>query len=245
MPQPMQVAQTTSTVSKTAFMPFSPLLMPISPSRVSREYGSLAEHRPMRSTRTPNACSCWATLSQPLLLKADASTGPRLVFSHSQMIAEAVVVFPVPGGPWIKVKRCLHPAKASDHMGRSKLASSLHQQAHGELDFGHKDMKRHTVPSLPLIQNHIARILLRLIQVLLPKILALGIVLVCPNVFLARRAADVGFRVGGRSCQGIPLGRGGGRLPDVRVERICKRGARQKQPAEIRIVVPVPLAEWW
>mmetsp|Transcript_30907 Transcript_30907/g.73696 ORF Transcript_30907/g.73696 Transcript_30907/m.73696 type:complete len:204 (-) Transcript_30907:1124-1735(-) len=107
MPQPMQVAQTTSTVSKTAFMPFSPLLMPISPSRVSREYGSLAEHRPMRSTRTPNACSCWATLSQPLLLKADASTGPRLVFSHSQMIAEAVVVFPVPGGPWIKVKRCL------------------------------------------------------------------------------------------------------------------------------------------
>mmetsp|Transcript_30907 Transcript_30907/g.73695 ORF Transcript_30907/g.73695 Transcript_30907/m.73695 type:complete len:211 (-) Transcript_30907:681-1313(-) len=91
--------------------------------------------------------------------------------------------------------------------------------------------------ALPLIQNHIARILLRLIQVLLPKILALGIVLVCPNVFLARRAADVGFRVGGRSCQGIPLGRGGGRLPDVRVERICKRGARQKQPAEIRIVV--------
>ena len=44
-------------------------------------------------------------LSHPLLLKADAKTGPRLLFSQPQMMAAAVVVLPVPGGPWIKLKR--------------------------------------------------------------------------------------------------------------------------------------------
>jgi len=46
-----------------------------------------------------------AMLSHPLLLKADANTGPRLLFSQPQMMAAAVVVLPVPGGPWIKLKR--------------------------------------------------------------------------------------------------------------------------------------------
>ena len=40
-----------------------------------------------------------AILSQPLLLKAEAKTGPRFVFNQPQIMAEAVVVFPVPGGP--------------------------------------------------------------------------------------------------------------------------------------------------
>ena len=44
-------------------------------------------------------------LSHPLLLKADANTGPRLLFSQPQIMAAAVVVLPVPGGPWIKLKR--------------------------------------------------------------------------------------------------------------------------------------------
>lgn len=63
-------------------------------------------------------------LSHPLLEKAEASTGPRLLFSQPQMMAEAVVVFPVPGGPWIKLKRLCRSAGAvvSKLQGRSMYA---------------------------------------------------------------------------------------------------------------------------
>mmetsp|Transcript_4622 Transcript_4622/g.12845 ORF Transcript_4622/g.12845 Transcript_4622/m.12845 type:complete len:206 (+) Transcript_4622:2-619(+) len=107
IPQPMHVAHTTSIVSMTILMPLSPRLAPHSASRASSEYGLSAGHRPILSTRTPKLCKPSAKLSVPRFEKELARIGPRPVRNHPHIRATDDVVLPVPGGPWMRLKRRL------------------------------------------------------------------------------------------------------------------------------------------
>mmetsp|Transcript_25610 Transcript_25610/g.60924 ORF Transcript_25610/g.60924 Transcript_25610/m.60924 type:complete len:441 (+) Transcript_25610:1188-2510(+) len=67
--------------------------------------------RPTRTTAIPAAASPPTRLSTAMFESLVASTGPCPDLSQSEIRLIAVCVFPVPGGPWTRVRRCEMPAR--------------------------------------------------------------------------------------------------------------------------------------
>lgn len=62
-------------------------------------------------------------------------------------------------------------------------------------------------------------------------------VLLCSNVLLLGRSADVCLRIGCCTRHGVPLGRGGRRFANVRVQGISQGGTGQQEATKVGIVV--------
>mmetsp|Transcript_102685 Transcript_102685/g.320000 ORF Transcript_102685/g.320000 Transcript_102685/m.320000 type:complete len:278 (-) Transcript_102685:322-1155(-) len=79
-------------------------------STCSSSSGRIASGRPTRTARRPSSMQVLRMLSTAMLLSAQARTGVRPCSTQRRISFPAVWVFPVPGGPWISVRRLVTAA---------------------------------------------------------------------------------------------------------------------------------------